>query len=276
MIGKTKIVGEIGVNHLGNEEKALKIIDEFKDFVDYFKVQIRTPEICVPKHMWDKTKMIDGERMSYIDYKKRNELKWDDIFKKAGIPREKWFASTWDLPALERYLWMNPKSKIVKFPASFSFKQEICDDFLSYIPKDWQIFMSLPIIENPQSFLIFERLRKIYFQHIIPYLTFMTYSSGKFDVETMKNFVKLKDDYGQVGYSSHSGILKDLIQAIMLGFDYLEVHIATSECKYSSDFRCSILPLQMAHLHLFFEENTYSYEEVDWEKIKSLIPERWK
>jgi len=273
MIGKTKIVGEIGIAHQGDRNEALRIIKEFEPYVDFFKVQIRTPEICVPKHMWKEKRFVRGESISYIDYKKQMELDWDVVFKEANVPSWRWFASVWDVPALKRYLKMNSVSKKVKFPACFSFKPNMYLDLLTIIPDDWDVFLSMPVVENPQSCLYYKKLKVSTKKNVTPFLTFMTYNKPAYNESMIEDFFK---HYASdlCGYSSHFDSLDDILVALKKGYEYIEIHL---QGKYeTSDSKVSRSVDDLKKFYELGKKCNYSYVEIDWEKIKSLIPEKWK
>lgn len=272
-----QVIVEIGVNHLGDEKIARKIIDKAKERFEkpIFKVQIRTPELCVPCYMWDKKKVINNKEMTYIEYKKKNELDWEKIFKE----NEKWFASCWDLPALERYLKMKGRLNWLKIPAVFAFKQEITFDLIDRAKDSiTDIYVSLPVIEVGED-VVYEYVRKIKRKYVgcsvYPVLTFMSYNSKrKVNYIEMIDFRKKTNEMGFscVGYSSHSGVYEDYVVAKHLDFFYYELHGAVAESSDSSDFASSI------NLECGFEDliGGYSYADVDHNKIKSLLPEKWK
>ncbi len=68
------VTGEIGINHNGDLENALALIDAAADAgCDAVKFQKRTPEICTPRDQWDIERDTPWGRMTYIDYRHRVE-----------------------------------------------------------------------------------------------------------------------------------------------------------------------------------------------------------
>ena len=78
---------------------------------DAVKFQKRTPEVCVPKNQWNIERDTPWGRMTYIDYRHKVEFskeeyeKIDQFCKKLGIT---WFASCWDLEAVDFIEQFNP------------------------------------------------------------------------------------------------------------------------------------------------------------------------
>ena len=117
---KTFFIAEIGINHNGDIQNALKLIEASKFAgCDAVKFQKRTPEIATPKSTWNNLRETPWGKMKYIDYKKKIEFgkKEYDIIdkfsKKIGIL---WTASCWDIPSIrfiEKY-----KVKFHKVPSA--------------------------------------------------------------------------------------------------------------------------------------------------------------
>jgi N-acetylneuraminate synthase len=98
------VIGEIGINHNGELDNALKLIDAAAEAgCDAVKFQKRTPEICTPRDQWDIERDTPWGRMTYIDYRHRVEFgedeyrRIDEYCKEKGIA---WFASPWDTEAV--------------------------------------------------------------------------------------------------------------------------------------------------------------------------------
>ncbi len=66
-------IAEIGINHNGDMDTAIKLIDAAKfSGCNAVKFQKRTPEICVPKNQWQILRDTPWGKMTYIKYKKKN------------------------------------------------------------------------------------------------------------------------------------------------------------------------------------------------------------
>lgn len=94
------IIAEIGINHNGSEELALRMVELARAAgANAVKFQKRTPEICTPRHQWDKLRQTPWGEITYIEYRRRVELSRqayeavDALCRKLGIV---WFASCWD------------------------------------------------------------------------------------------------------------------------------------------------------------------------------------
>ena len=69
------VTGEIGINHNGDVDNALRLIDAAAAAgCDAVKFQKRTPEVCTPRDQWDLERDTPWGRMRYIDYRHRVEF----------------------------------------------------------------------------------------------------------------------------------------------------------------------------------------------------------
>lgn len=96
---------DIGVNHQGDLDIAKRLIDVCADAgVDSCKFQRRTPELQVPPEKWDVLRDSPFGVVKTIEYRRRIEfsdaqyVEIRDHCHKRGV---QFFASAWDLPALE-------------------------------------------------------------------------------------------------------------------------------------------------------------------------------
>lgn len=106
MMNKTTIIAEIGLNHGGDLDTALRLIDIAKSCkADVVKFQKRTPELSLPRHLWEQPKQTPwGTTESYIDYRRKIEFGRDEYreidlhCKRIGI---QWTVSVWDNPSVK-------------------------------------------------------------------------------------------------------------------------------------------------------------------------------
>ena len=105
MKSKAYVVCEIGINHNGLLENALKLIDiSAIAGCSCVKFQKRNPDICVPEHQKNVMRDTPWGRISYIDYRHKIEFgrKEFDVINKYCQERDiDWTASVWDSDSLE-------------------------------------------------------------------------------------------------------------------------------------------------------------------------------
>lgn len=94
------VIAEIGINHNGSLENALKLIEGAHEAgCDCVKFQKRTPELCVPKDQWNIERDTPWGRMTYIEYRHRVELGSEEYKQIDEYCRSRnihWTASCWD------------------------------------------------------------------------------------------------------------------------------------------------------------------------------------
>jgi N-acetylneuraminate synthase len=118
----TKLWAEIGINHQGSVEIAIKMIDAAQRAgADLVKFQMRVPELAVPKSQWDKPKVWQGQEMTYLEYKKKLELSRDDYYRidrhcaEVGI---NWTASVWDYESAVFLVSFADRIPFIKIPSA--------------------------------------------------------------------------------------------------------------------------------------------------------------
>jgi N-acetylneuraminate synthase len=108
----TYVIAEVGINHNGELENAIKLIDAAKHAgVDAVKFQKRTPELCVPDNQKNQMRETPWGYITYLDYRYKVEFEKDQYqeverySKEVGIT---WFASVWDEPSVDFLEDYNP------------------------------------------------------------------------------------------------------------------------------------------------------------------------
>ena len=101
---KTYIIAEIGINHNGDLNNALKLIDiAAASGCDAVKFQKRTPELAVPESQKNVMRDTPWGKMKYIDYKFKVEFEkeeYDLIDAYCAERGIEWSASAWDIEAI--------------------------------------------------------------------------------------------------------------------------------------------------------------------------------
>ena len=102
---KPFLIGEIGINHNGSIKIAKQLIDLAKDSgFDAVKFQKRNLDIVIPEFQKNKIRQTPWGEMTYLEYKRKIELKRKDFDEINTYCKKKniiWFASAWDLDSQE-------------------------------------------------------------------------------------------------------------------------------------------------------------------------------
>lgn len=116
------IIAEIGINHNGDIETALKMIEAAKEAgASCVKFQKRNPDICVPEEQKNKPKTFLGKEMSYLEYKKQIEFgkeEYDKINEYCKQLNIAWTASVWDIDSVNFMLQYRNDIPFIKIPSA--------------------------------------------------------------------------------------------------------------------------------------------------------------
>ena len=102
---KTYIVAEIGINHEGSLDKAMRMIRLAAEAgADAVKFQKRTPRMVVPPSEWDAIRDTPWGPMTKVAYRERVEfggLEYEELIRYANENGVELFASAWDCNAAD-------------------------------------------------------------------------------------------------------------------------------------------------------------------------------
>ena len=242
---RTFFIAEIGINHNGDIQNALKLIESSKlAGCDAVKFQKRTPKIPTPKSSWNIMRETPWGKMKYIDYKKKIEFgkkEYDIINKFCKKINILWTASCWDIPSvkfIERY-----KVKFHKVPSAC-----ITDlDLLKELKKtNKPIIISTGMSTEKQI----QKAVKIVSQKNLSILHCNSSYPAQNHQLNPKYIEKLKTTYKKsvIGYSGHEMNLSSSVAAVVLGAKIIERHITLDKSMWGTDQQASIEPIGFARL----------------------------
>lgn len=242
---RTFFIAEIGINHNGDIQNALKLIESSKlAGCDAVKFQKRTPKIATPKSSWNIMRETPWGKMKYIDYKKKIEFgkkEYDIINKFCKKINILWTASCWDIPSvnfIEQY-----KVKFHKVPSAC-----ITDlDLLKELKKtNKPIIISTGMSTEKQI----QRAVKIVSQKNLSILHCNSSYPAQNHQLNLKYIEKLKTTYKKsvIGYSGHEMNLSSSVAAVVLGAKIIERHITLDKSMWGTDQQASIEPIGFARL----------------------------
>ena len=239
------VTGEIGINHNGELENALALIDAAVEAgCDAVKFQKRTPEVCTPRDQWDVERDTPWGRMRYIDYRHRVEFgeaeyrAIDEYCAKRGIH---WFASPWDPEAvdfLERFDL--PAHKV----ASASLTD---DELLRRLRATGRTIILSTGMSTPQQ--IRHAVEVLGSENILLCHATSTYPARAEELN-LRVIHTLQAEYPNVpiGYSGHETGLQTTLAAVALGAVFVERHITLDRAMWGSDQAASVEPQGLKRL----------------------------
>lgn len=239
------IIAEIGINHNGSLDNALKLVEEAaKAGCDAVKFQKRTPEISTPKDQWDVMRDTPWGRMKYIDYRYKVEFgekeyqAIDDLAKEKGII---WFASCWDEPSVDFLEKFNP--------AIYKAASAALTD-LDLLKKKKATGKPL-IISTGMSTMeeITTGVDAIGTDNLMIAHSTSSYPApvAELNLKMIHTLEKLYPTV-PIGYSGHETGLATTLAAVVMGATFIERHFTLDRAMWGSDQAASVEPVGMAKL----------------------------
>lgn len=239
------IIAEIGINHNGSLEIAKKLIDEAAAAgCDAVKFQKRTPELCTPKDQWHQQRDTPWGRMSYISYRHKVELGYDEYAAIDQHCRERnidWFASCWDEPSVDFIEQFNPG--VYKF-ASASLTDHGLVEKVKATGKPYILSTGMSTMNEIKS-----TVEKFGTDNLLIAHSTSAYPCPPAELN-LKMIHTLQDLYPEtpVGYSGHETGLATTLAAVIMGAYFVERHFTLDRAMWGSDHAASVEPQGMHKL----------------------------
>ena len=240
----TYIVAEIGINHNGDLNLAKQMIDVGARYgVDAIKLQKRTPELCVPPEQQTQMRETPWGYISYLDYRKKvefGEKEYSEIDRYCRELDITWFASVWDIPAVEFMERYNPVC--YKIPSASLTDHEL----LRRVRKTGK-----PIILSTGMSTL-EQIKKATAVVGLDNLL-LTHTTSSYPCEpeelNLRTIQTLKDTFDvPVGYSGHEVGLIPSAVAVAMGACLIERHITLDRAMWGTDQAASVEPVGVEKL----------------------------
>jgi N-acetylneuraminate synthase len=239
------VIGEIGLNHNGSVELAKKLIDVAADAgAQAVKFQKRTPDISTPEHMKGVLRETPWGEMTYLEYRYRVEFdreQYIEIGDYATLRGLDWFASPWDVPAVE---FLEDLNVVAHKVASAS----VTDlDLLSALAATGKpIILSTGMSTMQQIDTAVDSLGT---DNLVILHATSTYPLPP-EEANIRMIPTLRAAYPgiPIGYSGHERGLQISLAAIALGATAVERHITLDRAMWGSDHAASLEPTGFEHL----------------------------
>ena len=239
------VIAEIGLNHNGDVEIAKQLIDVAADAgAEAVKFQKRTPEISTPAHMRDVPRDTPWGAMSYLEYRYRVEFdreQYIEIGDYATLRGMHWFASPWDVPAVE---FLEDLNVVAHKVASASVTDHELLRALAATGKPIILSTGMSTLEQIDAAVDVLGTDNLIMLHATS-----TYPLPP-EEANLRMIPALRERYAGVpiGYSGHERGLQISIAAVTLGAVAVERHITLDRAMWGSDHAASLEPTGLEHL----------------------------
>lgn len=246
---RTEVVAEVGINHNGSLDLALRLIDVAElAGADYVKFQKRTPELCVPDDQKDRPRETPWGTMPYLEYKKRIEFGEeefdviDDYCARLGIP---WFLSVWDEPSV-MFAAQYDSAPYIKIPSAC-----ITDAHLvrKVATTGRHVIFSTGMSTLDEVDVAESIVRQVAGEGRYTILHCHSAYPAPHDELNLRMIPELRERYlARVGYSGHEYGLEPSVWAVVMGAEMIERHVTLSHDMWGSDHEASVEPLPLVQL----------------------------
>jgi N-acetylneuraminate synthase len=259
------VIGEIGLNHNGSVELAKKLIDVAADAgAQAVKFQKRTPAISTPEHMKSVLRETPWGEMTYLEYRYRVEFdreQYIEIGDHATLRGLDWFASPWDVPAVE---FLEDLNVVAHKVASASVTDLDLLAALAATGKPVILSTGMSTMEQIDAAVEVLGTEKLVILHATS-----TYPLPP-EEANIRMIATLRAAYPGVpiGYSGHERGLQISLAAIALGATAVERHITLDRAIWGSDHAASLEPTGFEHL----VRDIRVIEQAMGDGVKQLFP----
>ena len=249
-----QFICEVGYNHSGNVDKAIKIIDAFS-FCDVFKFQKMDPETFLTKAQYA-MKCSQNENYfaeTYGKHREAIELSIDDhiMIRDYILSMEKkWSCSACDIPSAKLIISLNPY--YVKIPSCR------CNNF-SLVDYCLKNFDGMVHISTGMTTLKERRAVIVKSNNLIPYSCTSDYSGqGDVYVERLR------------GFSCHVPDIFYAQAAILNGARFVEYHCTLDRDWPGNDNKISMLPDEYKKLIKWYSNNFDRLDRIKFKKPETI------
>ena len=239
------VIAEIGLNHNGDVDLAMQLIDVAADAgAQAVKFQKRTPEISTPEHMKSTPRDTPWGQMTYLEYRYRVEFdreQYVEIGDYATLRGLDWFASPWDVPSVDFLEDLNVAAHKV---ASASVTDVELLEAIAATGKPVILSTGMSTFEQIDAAVDVLGTDRLVILHATS-----TYPLPP-EEANLRMITTLQQRYAGVpiGYSGHERGLQISLAAVALGAVAVERHITLDRAMWGSDHAASLEPEGFSHL----------------------------
>lgn len=237
-----KLVAEIGINHNGSLETAMRLMDAAAAAGwSHVKFQKRNPDLCVPESQKATLRNTPWGKMTYIDYKRRIELSssdYDSLFSHARSLGIVPFASVFDIDSLA---FMEGRCDLVKVGSANMNDIGLCAEAR-------RRFATLMVSTGMSSEKQVDECVSACSPDVVMH-TVSSYPCEPADLWLNRiHWMMLKYPGREIGYSGHELGSATVYAAAGMGVRWIERHVTLDRGMWGSDQSASMEPQEMASM----------------------------
>jgi N-acetylneuraminate synthase len=239
------VIAEIGLNHNGDTDLAMQLIDVAADAgAQAVKFQKRTPAISTPEHMKNTPRDTPWGTMTYLEYRYRVEFsreQYVEIGDYATLRGLDWFASPWDEPSVD---FLEELNVVAHKVASASVTDLDMLRKLAATGKPIILSTGMSTLEQIDAAVAVLDPENLIILHATS-----TYPLPP-EEANIRMIPTLQQRYPgiPIGYSGHERGLQISVAAVALGAVAVERHITLDRTMWGSDHAASLEPQGFEHL----------------------------
>ena len=255
-MNKPKLVAEIGCNHGGDFDTAIKMIGILTDFcgVEYIKFQKRCPRECLTTDEYNAPHPVPGNAYgtTYGAHREALEFTWDQhrrLMEECYRKGAKYGCSVWDLTSLRQIVELKPD--FIKIPSAHCTNMKMHQELLE---SDYEgmIHVSTGMTTNGEIQNLIQYYRDNGRNNDLALYHCVSVYPVTFENACLMRVEILREDEGSIiggiGYSGHhKGIALD-IAAYALGAEWIERHFTLDRTTKGTDHAASLEPDGMRRL----------------------------
>lgn len=238
------VIAEIGINHNGSLDNALRLIDAaVKAGCDAVKFQKRTPEKCVPPDQRSKMRETPWGSMTYLDYRYKVEFGEPEYREIDRYCRDKaitWFVSPWDVDSvafMEKF-----DTPCYKIPSALVTDTELLKAVRS-TGRPVILSTGMSTMEEIRAAVSILGLENLVITHCTS-----TYPCDPKELN-LRTILSLKREFPcPIGYSGHEVGLPTTVAAVAMGACCVERHVTLDRAMWGSDQAASLEPQGLERL----------------------------
>lgn len=263
----TYVIGEIGLNHNGSVDTALRLVDvAIEAGCQAVKFQKRTPEIATPEHMKTTPRDTPWGTMTYLDYRRRVEFDEDEYRQIAAYCTARgidWFASAWDEPSVD---FLDRMDTVAFKVASASVTDGPMLERIAATQRPVILSTGMSTIDQIDRAVDTLGTERLVILHATSTYPMPPEEANLRTIETLRR------RYGvPTGYSGHEPGLQISLAAVALGACAIERHITLDRTMWGSDHAASLEPTGLRHL----VRDIRVIEEALGDGVKRVFPGEW-